>query len=171
MHLLLMLLIVAMMAAGLVYLNAGDNGENNSGDNVIRKGLTELQQITGQTQNQIEKARQRLLEENATETKIYKYRNTEGNWIFSDKAPKRTESLEIHIYRSDANIFPKISTRLVPASHAADKTVEKPDTSPAGQISNAQRLLDQANSLNQQMQQRDRRIEQAIKQQTGAQSP
>jgi hypothetical protein len=150
-RLLVILLIVAVGAVVLSQVNTRDAQSNNS----LVKGLNVIQSFF----------RDKLgMSSSPTVTKVYKWRDEQGEWHFSSEPPSEDTATHITVYRSDTNVTP--APQLPPAIHneTPAKKTTSPMTNPMLPITNPERvktLIDDAKNIQQLGEDRARTIDRA----------
>ena len=87
-------LLIIVVAVGVLYLYRSDT---NVDGNLI-KGISQIRQQFGDSTDQDD-----------TTTKIFKYRNAKGEWVFSNEKPDDQSKIKeesVLEYRNDTNVLP-----------------------------------------------------------------
>ena len=72
--------------------------------------VNDIKIATDGTKSKLDKISDTLAEKDgaAKESRIYKRKDAEGNWYYSNEPPKEGEEAETMIYRSDTNLLPPL---------------------------------------------------------------
>lgn len=70
----------------------------------------DIKKATSSTQSKLEKISDTLAEKNSTgkEEKVYKRKDAEGNWYYTNEPPEDGEEADTIIYRTDTNVLPPL---------------------------------------------------------------
>lgn len=96
-------LVVAILAAGgfAYYMVNNDLNPLN---------IDDIKTATSSTKNKIDKISATISEKDVAskESKVYKRKDAQGNWYYSNEPPKEGEEAEVMTYRSDTNVLPPL---------------------------------------------------------------
>lgn len=72
--------------------------------------IDDIKAATSSTKTKIDKISRTIAEENglSKESKVYKRKDAEGNWYYSNEPPKEGEEAEVLIFHSDTNVLPPL---------------------------------------------------------------
>lgn len=72
--------------------------------------INDIKAATSSTKTKIDRISDTLAEKDvpAGESKVYKRKDAQGNWYYSNEPPKEGEEAEVMTYRSDANVLPPL---------------------------------------------------------------
>ena len=72
--------------------------------------INDIKLATDSTKSKIDKISDTLKEKDisAKESKVYKRKDAQGNWYYSNDPPGEGEEAEVTIYRSDKNLLPPL---------------------------------------------------------------
>ena len=72
--------------------------------------INDIKLATDSTKSKIDKISDTIAEKdsNARESKVYKRKDAQGNWYYSNVPPKEGEEAEVTTYRSDTNLLPPL---------------------------------------------------------------
>ena len=71
--------------------------------------LEKIQSVTNKASNQVNKSLKTGDDNKPTTTTVYKWKDKQGNWQFSNTKPENVANTEIKQFRSDTNITPKVT--------------------------------------------------------------
>lgn len=93
--------------------------------------------------------------EQTTITKIYKWKDADGNWHFTNEAPEGVTNAEVQTIRSNNNVIP--STLPSSASHAEQKPNANKNSN--GLFSRLPNAINEARNLDHKIDERNKRME------------
>lgn len=106
---LLFTLIVIILVIGFIYANRSDM---NIDGNLIQ-GISQIRQQFSNNKD------------NVTTTKVYKYRNAKGEWVYTNTPPdsssSKAQQQSVLEYRSDTNVLPMPSKNKTDATQTEKK--------------------------------------------------
>lgn len=72
--------------------------------------MNDIKTATSSTKTKIDKISATITDKDSLskETKVYKRKDTQGNWYYSNKPPEKGEEAEEMTYRSDTNVLPPL---------------------------------------------------------------
>ena len=72
--------------------------------------INDIKLATDSTKSKIDKISDTIAEKDipAKESKVYKRKDAQGNWYYSNEPPKEGEEAEVTTYRSDTNLLPPL---------------------------------------------------------------
>ena len=81
--------------------------------------LEKVQSVSNKASSQVNKTLKSGDDKKPTTTTVYKWKDKQGNWKFSNTKPDNIANTEIKQFRSDTNITPKVTY--------TEKKIEKPE--------------------------------------------
>ncbi len=109
------------------------------------------------------------LTEQSNEVKIYRWKDSNGNWVYSDKLKNSVESEEVLLDPNDVIVLPafEVSTNNSPNSYSPQKGNKASPSSLTAPPSKVLNLYKDANNVQKLMDERQHNISKAIKDSTG----
>jgi len=95
--------VIAVLAIGGFAYYMHQNGLNPLDVNDIKTA-------TSSTKTKLDKISETIAEKDIPnkESKVYKRKDAQGNWYYSNEPPREGEEAEVMIYRSDTNVLPPL---------------------------------------------------------------
>lgn len=141
-RLLIILLIVAIAGAVFYYSNTSDESSP------LLRGLAEVRSLTREA-----------APEPPAETTVYKWKDKNGEWHFSNQPPPEGVAAEITIYRSDVNVMPSPKADTSPEEKAANNPGDIP-LLPITDPARVKQLIDDAKNVQNLADERQQQIDQ-----------
>lgn len=72
--------------------------------------IDDIKIAAGSTKSKMDRISEVVTEKGtpAKESKVYKRKDAEGNWYYSNEPPKEGEEAELQVFRSDTNVLPPL---------------------------------------------------------------
>jgi len=72
--------------------------------------INDIKTATSSTKTKLDRISETIAEKDipAKESKVYKRKDAQGNWYYSNEPPKEGEEAEVTTYRSDTNLLPPL---------------------------------------------------------------
>jgi hypothetical protein len=100
----------AKLSALIIVLALGGFGYYMYQSGLNPLDINDIKLATDSTKSKIDKISETISEKDipAKESKVYKRKDAQGNWYYSNEPPKEGEEAEVMIYRSDTNLLPPL---------------------------------------------------------------
>ena len=96
--------------------------------------LEKVQSVSNKASSQVNKTLKSGDDKKPTTTTVYKWKDAQGNWQFSNTRPENVKDTEIKQFRSDTNITPAVTyteKKAATKTNKENKTTDEKSTEPA----------------------------------------
>ena len=101
---------IIIFLAVFVVLGAGGFAYYMNQNGLDPLDIGDIKNAVMSTKSKLNKISGIIADENfqGEETKVYKHKDAQGNWYYSNEPPEKGTEVEVKTYRSDANVLPPL---------------------------------------------------------------